>query len=124
MIGGGLGMAVPSEAVELLLAKAVANPDAGEPGYLGVAGQLLPEGIAASLPGSAPPGAWLLTVIESGGPAEAAGLWPGDILLDLDGVPPGEEPSRRLRSGRPARARLLRGGVLREIDIVPGTITA
>ena len=65
----------------------------------------------------------LLTDIADGSPAERAGLLPGDLLLGMDGARGGEAVVRRLqrlRPGAPVRLAVLRGGVARELEAVPG----
>jgi S1-C subfamily serine protease len=61
--------------------------------------------------------------VESGGPAEEAGLRPGDILLKVDGRPfpsrQGSERLGRLQPGSPVTLEVGRGGSLRSIEIVP-----
>lgn len=67
----GIGLAIPSHMVETFLARAV-----GPSPYIGIAAQPLQgaDGL-------------LLTGIDAHGPAETAGLLPGDILLTINAQP-------------------------------------
>jgi S1-C subfamily serine protease len=61
--------------------------------------------------------------IERGGPAEEAGLRPGDILLKVDGQalrsPTGAEWLGHLQPGHAVTLEVGRGGSLRSLEIVP-----
>jgi S1-C subfamily serine protease len=61
--------------------------------------------------------------VERGGPAEEAGLRPGDILLKVEGqplpAPAAGEWLGQLRSGDPVTLEVGRGGSLRTVEIVP-----
>ncbi|HET7737123.1 MAG TPA: trypsin-like peptidase domain-containing protein [Tepidiformaceae bacterium] len=121
MIVGGMAIAVPAAAVLAFVAE-------GSPAraFLGITARPvpLPPAIAASF-GEA---GLLLTDVERESPAEASGLIPGDVLLAIDGDHEGirsvADRLRRMRPGAPLRFELLRGGDLRELDVVPGTAAA
>ncbi|MCK9520542.1 MAG: trypsin-like peptidase domain-containing protein [Dehalococcoidia bacterium] len=119
MIAGGIAVAVPSNAVERLLAGEV-------PGraFLGIEGRPipLPPAVAASF--EAVDGAGLLvTEVAAASPAERAGLLPGDILLRVDGAHGGLRRAtrklERLRPGAPTRLEFLRGWSFRETEATP-----
>jgi serine protease Do len=59
-------------------------------------------------------------------PAASAGLLPGDILLGTDGLPlrgPQALADRQERwEGESIRLRVLRGGAVREVDVVPSAV--
>jgi len=94
-------------------------------GWLGVG--LQPVAVPDSLRQTAGQEAGMMVVsLASGGPAEQAGILPGDILLDVDGT-----PARRPRGlaavlgpdriGKSVALRLLRAGALQTLSL---TITA
>jgi serine protease Do len=119
MIAGGVALAVPVAAV-IAFATREAEP---EPGFLGVLVEAvpLPEAIAASyaLPEAA---GLMLTGIEPGSPAEAAGLIPGDIVVGIDaqrGLQALGRGLSHMRAGHPVRLALLRGGKPHETDATP-----
>lgn len=114
----GIGLAVPSATVAQFLALGGAGR-----AYLGIAGTAVPlpramaerAGMATGL---------LLSAVQPGSPAERAGLLVGDVLIGLDGRPLrglGELASclGAKAAGRPLPLTLLRGGVGREITVVP-----
>ncbi|MBA4181844.1 MAG: peptidase S1 [Anaerolinea sp.] len=120
MIAGGLAVAVPSATVVRFLEGALDS----EPGVLGLHLQPVevPEATAASfqIPESA---ALMLTEVEPGSPAEAAGLLPGDLLLGFAGGKRGARAAAEklgtMRAGKPVRLVLLRAGELREAEATP-----
>ncbi len=119
MIAGGMAVAVPSN-----IAARFASGEAPGQAFLGIAAvpAPVPPAIAASY-GVGDGFGLLLTDIVDGSPAERAGLIPGDMLLGMDGDRGGEAVARRLqrlRPGAPVRLAVLRGGVARELEAVPG----
>jgi S1-C subfamily serine protease len=67
----------------------------------------------------------LVSEVQQGSPADAAGLQPGDILIDFGGAPVTDVDSlHRLLTGdyigQPVPLRVLRRGELRRIVVVPG----
>ncbi len=106
MVIGGLGLAVPVSLAERQAA------EAGTPvGVIGFSGQFV-EGESPETAGL------LLTEIAAGSAAEAAGLIPGDLVLEIDGVPVASGRPR-VRAGTSARVRLVRAAQSVEVDVVP-----
>ena len=120
MIGGGMGLAVPSHLVERLIGRGAEMPRPA----LGIAIRDVALGptLRERVPGSADSGALILGVAP-GSPADGVGLIPGDILVKLDGRPiRGAEDTQRAVSalaGGPLRLVILRGGVARDITVEP-----
>ncbi|MGI9036618.1 MAG: S1C family serine protease [Pyrinomonadaceae bacterium] len=123
--GRGLALTIPSETVtrvvDILLTKGrIAKP------YLGIGTQAVPlsESLRERLNLEQPSGLMMLTV-ETDGAAEKAGVLIGDVLLAIDEKTT-LEPSdvqaalRGKEAGNAVKAKLLRGGELREIEIVLG----
>ena len=128
--GRGLALTIPAETVnrvvDVLLAKGrIARP------FLGIGTQAVPlsESLREKLNLSQPSGLMILTV-ETGGPAEKAGLLIGDVLLSLNDKPTLEPTSVQFTlSGQTAgdvfKAQILRGGEqLKEVEITLGERSA
>lgn len=81
--GQNLGFAVPITMVKELLPslREKGKPDMG---WLGVSAKAIEPDVAAALGMSEPFGA-LVTAVEKGGPADKAGLKPGDVIVEMDG---------------------------------------
>lgn len=122
MIGGGLAFAIPSHAVRQFL-EAAGRPE--ERPYLGVQVMTVPLPDALRTRHSLPqPSGVLIMEVESGGAAEAAGLFVGDVLLAVDGttVPDARLLPRLLVRGAASQPRtltLLRGGARIEVTLTP-----
>jgi len=84
----GIGFAVPAALAKEIVAELRAD-GAVERGRLGVRVQHIGEDLAAALGLEKPEGA-LVSAVDPGGPAAAAGLQPGDAILEVDGEPVGE----------------------------------
>ncbi|MGE3304564.1 MAG: Do family serine endopeptidase [Rhizobiaceae bacterium] len=82
----GIGFAIPSNMVRAVLASAQAGNDYFERPYVGAEFEEVTAQIAESLGMTRPTGALVSSVAE-GGPAAAAGLRPGDVLLAMNGSP-------------------------------------
>jgi S1-C subfamily serine protease len=118
-------LTIPSETVtrvvDVLLTKgAIAKP------YLGIGTQTvpLPEALRGRLNLEQLGGLMLLTV-EAGGAAEQAGVLIGDVLLAIDDkttLDPADVQAALWgkEAGNTVRAKLLRGGEIKEIEIVLG----
>ncbi len=81
----GVGFAIPAEQARKVTA-ALIDEGHVERGWLGVAIQPVTDEIAESLGLDAAEGA-LVASVEEDGPAEEAGLRPGDVILDFGGTP-------------------------------------
>ncbi|HEX9016171.1 MAG TPA: trypsin-like peptidase domain-containing protein [Chloroflexota bacterium] len=119
VIGPGMALAVPSHAAEAF----VAGSRIGA--YLGmtIRGVRLPAAIAAPLGVDVEEGLMVFDLSRNG-PAEQAGVIPGDLLIALDGhTLRGSDDLQgqlaRLGPRRPARLTVLRGGRLVDVTAVP-----
>jgi S1-C subfamily serine protease len=95
-------------------------------GYLGVGAQAvrLPDALAQAL-GDGQELGLLVVSVEAGGPADAAGLMLGDVILTVDGGEVGQvEQLQELltgdRVGKSVPVRIARGGEPREIGVTIG----
>jgi len=83
--GQGIGFAIPSNALKDVLPQLLAKGHVDR-GRLGVGIQPVDAALAKALALPKAQGA-LVGEVERGGPAERAGLKPGDVILSLDGAP-------------------------------------
>jgi S1-C subfamily serine protease len=129
--GGLLGMStagprrralvIPAATVDRVLDPLLAEGRIAR-GWLGVG--LQPVMVPDSLRAAAGRDSGMMVVnLAAGGPAAAAGVLPGDIMLDLDGTP--VRPARALaaamgpeRIGQSVTLRLLRAGALQTLPVV------
>jgi S1-C subfamily serine protease len=123
-LAGGDPMAIPSSSVERIV-QAIRSGGARRRAYLGISTQAveLQQSLREGLNLAQETGLMLLG-LEPGGPAERAGLLPGDILLALGErlTIDGEALQMALGAeavGAPQRVRLVRGGQLREVLVTP-----
>ncbi|MFN8534965.1 MAG: trypsin-like peptidase domain-containing protein [Dehalococcoidia bacterium] len=117
VMGPGVGLAVPTQVVNRLLASS-STPK------LGISGREVALGTLAAHAGIDEPNAVILTDVTAGLPAARAGLIPGDVIVGLNGqkVTAAREMAGALaarRSGDPIWFRVLRGGSLCEVVIPP-----
>lgn len=124
-LGRAGGLTVLAESIDQVAASLLEHGRVRR-GYLGVGAQAvrLPEALATSLGQNQDQGLMIVS-IESGGPADAAGLMLGDVILAIDGeaVAQVEQLQERLtgeRVGRAVPVRVVRGGELREITVTVG----
>jgi putative serine protease PepD len=86
-VGGGgsvgLGFAIPVDFAIPVADRLIATGSAGHPTY-GLQAEPISESVARD---AGIPAGLFVTAIDPGGPAEAAGLRPGDILTAIDGQP-------------------------------------
>jgi len=119
MVAGGIAVAVPSRFVQALL-----NGDAPGQGFIGITGQVvpLPPAIAASYGGSEDAGI-LITGVEEFSPAAASGLYPGDVVVGINGSRGGIRATatalKRMRPGATVTLDLLRAGQVLTLEATP-----
>jgi serine protease Do len=116
----GLGVVIPAS-IAWRAASDVLKHGRPQRGYLGIAGQ--PVQLAERQQGGAARDRGLLIVgITPGGPADAAGLLVGDILIEFDGQPvsAAEDLLDLLtadRVGRSLNLKVLRAGAARDVSV-------
>ena len=82
----GIGFAIPTNMVHDIVAQLVEHGVVRR-GLLGVASQDLSAELAEAFDLSVERGGAVLVAVQSGSPAESAGLRPGDIVMELNGHP-------------------------------------
>lgn len=119
----GLGVVIPA-AIAWKTAATVLEHGSLKRGFLGLAGQ--PVALPQSQQGADGREQALLVVgVTAGGPAAAAGVLVGDVLLEFDGHPV-EAPEELLdlllgdRVGRTVTLKVLRGGAAAELTVTVG----
>jgi len=121
--GVGLGLAVPINAATRRIVAALMTEGRFRRAYLGIAGgpRPLPPRLARKLGRTA--GVEVVQVVE-GGPADRAGMRPEDLIVEIDGTPiEGMDELQRVvvseLIGRAVRAKVVREGNERELELVP-----
>ncbi|MFL5919072.1 MAG: S1C family serine protease [Gaiellaceae bacterium] len=124
--GVGLGLAVPINTATRKIVGALMTEGRFRRAYLGIAGgpRPLPPRLARKLGRAS--GVEIVQVVE-GGPADEAGLRPEDLIVELDGTPiEGMNELQRVvvseLIGRAVRAKVIREGRERELDLVPAEL--
>src|SRR5213595_3328610 len=124
--GVGLGLAVPINAATRQIIGALMSEGRFRRAYVGLAGgpRPLPPRVAGALGRTA--GVEVVEVVE-GGPADRAGLRAEDLIVELDGTPiEGMDELQRVvvseLIGRAVRARVVREGRERELELVPAEL--
>ena len=126
--GVGLGLAVPINTATRRIVAALMTEGRFRRAYLGIAGgpRPLPPRLARKLGRAA--GVEVVQVVE-GGPADQAGMRPEDLIVELDGTPiEGMDELQRVvvseLIGHAVRARVVREGRERELEVVPTELEA
>ena len=107
----GIGFAIPVSSAKQVMEQIISSGSVTR-GWIGVEAQEISAELAESFKLRSTAGALIAGVVR-GGPAETAGIKPGDILMTVEGKPVGD-PSAMLNliaaltPGKPARLRLLR----------------
>jgi serine protease Do len=118
--GKGIGFAIPIDAVKQVLPQLVATGHVAR-GRLGVLIQGMDEDLAKALGMDRPHGA-LVEEVETGSPAEKAGVKSGDVIVAVNGqdVPHSEELPRMIAQHKPGshvKVKILRDQQSREVDV-------
>jgi putative serine protease PepD len=79
----GLGFAIPVDLAKGIADELIAHGTVARPGF-GLQVQEIPEELARAAGGSA---GLFVTAVTSGGPADEAGIRPGDLVVEIDGQP-------------------------------------
>ena len=121
--GVGLGLAVPINAATRRIVAALMSEGRFRRAYLGIAGgpRPLPPRLARELGRKS--GVEIAQVVE-GGPADRAGMRAEDLIVELGGTPiEGMDDLQRVvvseAIGRAVRAKVVRAGRERELELVP-----
>jgi S1-C subfamily serine protease len=124
--GVGLGLAVPINAATRRIVAALMSEGRFRRAYLGIAGgpRPLPPRLARELGRKS--GVEIAQVVE-GGPADRAGMRAEDLIVELGGTPiEGMNDLQRVIVseviGRAVRAKVVRGGRERELELVPAEL--
>src|SRR6266702_4247853 len=124
--GIGLGLAVPINAATRRIIGALMTEGRFRRAYLGIAGgpRPLPPRLARKLGRNG--GVEVAQVVE-GGPADRAGMRAEDLIVELEGTPiEGMDDLQRVVVseviGRAVRAKVVRGGRERELELVPAEL--
>jgi Do/DeqQ family serine protease len=119
--GQGIGFSIPINMAREILRQLVARGRVVR-GWLGVAIQDVTEELARSFGIGELEGVLVADVVR-GGPAEAAGLRSGDIVVEFDGAPVKEVPDLQRRAAGAAPGRTVTVVVLRNGGRVPVPVT-
>jgi serine protease Do len=124
--GIGLGLAVPINTATRQIIGALMREGRFRRAYLGIAGgpRPLPPRLARKLGRAG--GVEVVQVVE-GGPADRAGMRPEDLIVEVDGTPiEGMDGLQRVvvgdLIGRAVRAKVIREGRERELELIPAEL--
>ena len=125
VLGRGVSLAIPVEVMRRVV-NDLLKEGRVKRAYLGVGLQPVPLAASLSDKAGGQDRALMILTVESGGPAEQSGLLPGDILLALDGTPLTEVEALQKslspeRVGQSVKARVVRGGEVREVTVKVGS---
>jgi S1-C subfamily serine protease len=119
------GLVIPSSSIDRVI-DALLEKGYVPRGYIGVGVQpvAIPDDLRASLGVKGKTGV-MVVKIERGGPADKAGIFLGDILLaigatELQQIEELQSFSDSGVIGKPVKAKLIRAGELREVEVVVG----
>lgn len=118
----GIGFAIPALMVRTVLKAALGEGEIIRP-WLGIAGQTVTSDIAEAI-GLDRPGGVMISALYPGGPADQAGLKPGDVILELDGEDVADERALRFHTvtreaGYEAKVTILRNGEQQVLAVMP-----
>ena len=107
----GIGFAIPVSSAKQVMEQIISSGSVTR-GWIGVEAQEISADLAESFKLKSAEGALIAGVVR-GGPADTAGIKPGDILLSVEGRNVGDPSAMlnlisALKPGKPARLRLLR----------------
>jgi len=117
----GLGFAIPVDLAKGIADELIASGKVSRPGF-GMQVQPVSEELARATGGTA--GLFVVTV-SAGGPAEQAGLRPGDVIVEIDGGP-AQDPDAlvvktlKMNPGDTVRLKYLRGGASHTAELKLG----
>lgn len=120
----GTPMALPAKAVDRVLDELLERGHVRRP-FVGVAAQ--PVALAASLVKQhelSDDAALLIVSVADGSPAESAGIFVGDVLLEANGKPLSRptdllDALASVPGGEPLRLKVLRGGAVKSVSVTP-----
>lgn len=126
-LGRGAGLTIPVSAVERIASDLLAGGRVRR-AYLGISSQVARlQASLSALAGGRETGL-LIVSVEPGSPADTAGIFIGDILVELGGQPVDDTDSLQAqlgpsRIGQPTPASVLRGGELKALTVTIGERT-